>query len=65
MMKTKSLIKNFTVGQTVVCTQGINKGTAFVIIAILESKNKYSLQIADGSNDKYYGYDDAWLELAK
>lgn len=61
-IKTMQVNVKFHVGQTVVCTLGLNKGKKFVIQSII--KNGYSCKLADGSNDKYYSYNDNTLELS-
>lgn len=61
----RQLNKNskFKVGDKVVCTWGLNRGKEFIIMLVIS--HGYSLKIADGSDDKYYGYHDDQLELVE
>lgn len=61
-IKTMQVNVNFKVGQTVVCTIGLNKGKKFIIQSII--KNGYSCKLADGSDNTYYSYTDNSLELS-
>jgi len=49
------------IGDTVVCTLGINKGKEFIVETILKN-GFYSCRLKDKSDEKYYQYDSNNLE---
>lgn len=51
--------KNFTEGQSVICTLGSNKGKRFKIALVL--KSGYSCKLEGTTEDRYYRYTDNTL----